>query len=118
MRNCPFDKLYLTRQLLHGSKRLSEAFPNNTIGIQDDTGNFSNLIFILAIDGLEGKTFGNEMKSILGDSRAVWQFSDTVHGYVPAAYTVPVELMYLMVPDPKVRDWLLDMNNRKLLEEI
>ena len=109
----PFDDLYMMRQLLHASRRLSAAFPDVKVGVI--SGNwFYNLIFSLAVDNTDKGTFsfGAVMDSILGGRKAVWMLSDSVE------IQLPIETLYQMVPDPKVREWLMNMESRAALEEI
>ena len=75
------------------------------------------MLFFLAIDNLDNKNFGlgDVMVSVLGDKRAVWNMITTNE---PIMTFVPIELLFHMVPDPKVRDWLLVMKERELLEKI
>ena len=119
MRNCPFDDLYLIRQLCHASKRLSDVFPNLNIGVHPNN-LFSNLLFILAVDNLvsEQTSFGKVAEQILGGKRVVWNLTGTPERPTKGIDIIPVKFLFQMIPDPKVREWLLDMEERELLEKI
>lgn len=114
----PFDDLYLIRQLCHGSKRLSDSFPKLTIGVHSSN-LFSNLIFSLAVDNIDKKdNFGSVMNSVIGEMRSVWNLSGAKNSPNTDVIIVPIELFYHMIPDPDVRDWLLQMEDREKLEDL